>query len=75
MKKALLNHKKLKEALEALPRTQEQIAEELGVSDRQLRYWQEKDTDAAISSCVRLSQLLMTPIEDLLIFHEDQQAE
>ena len=61
MKKALLNHKKLKEALEALPQTQEEIAEELGVSDRQLRYWQEKDTDAAISSCIRLSQLLMIP--------------
>lgn len=75
MKKALLNHKKLKEALEALPQTQEEIAEELGVSDRQLRYWQEKDTDAAISSCIRLSQLLMIPVEELLIFQEDPQAE
>lgn len=75
MKKALLNHKKLKEALEALPQTQEEIAEELGVSDRQLRYWQEKDTDAAISSCIRLSQLLMIPVEELLIFQEDPQTE
>ena len=75
MKKALLNHKKLKEALEALPQTQEEIAEEFGVSDRQLRYWQEKDTDAAISSCIRLSQLLMIPVEELLIFQEDPQTE
>ena len=57
------------------PQTQEEIAEELGVSDRQLRYWQEKDTDAAISSCIRLSQLLMIPVEELLIFQEDPQTE
>lgn len=68
---ALLDHKKLIRAMEAKKMTQEDLAEELGITDRHLRNLRERDTDISVSLCYRLSQMFQIPMESLLVIREE----
>ena len=68
---AKLSHQVLRQKMYEQNWKQEPFAEPLSISDRHVRYLCVKDTDAAISLCYRLSQVLGTTIEELLVFEED----
>ena len=70
MSTALLEHEKLIKAIEAIKLTQEELAEEIGITDRHLRNLKEKDTDVSTSVLYRLRQTFQTSIESLLTFQE-----
>ena len=70
MSTALLDHEKLTMAMEESDLTQEELAEEFGITDRHLRYLKEKDTDVSTSVLYRLRQTFQTSIESLLTFQE-----
>ena len=50
---------------------QEPFAEALKISDRHVRYLCVRDTDCSISLCYRMSKVLGTTIEELLVFDDD----
>lgn len=68
---ALLDHKKLVEAMAEVNLTQEQFAEEIGITDRHVRNLRERDMDVSASLLYSMSRLLQVPMENLLIFRED----
>lgn len=72
---ALLDHKKLIQVMEAKKMTQEDLAEELGITDRHLRNLRERDTDISVSLCYRLSQMFQIPMESLLVIREEGDEE
>ena len=55
--------------------TQEELAEEIGITDRHLRNLREKDTDVSTSVLYRMSQAFQMPMESLLTFRRDEDAE
>ena len=67
---ALLDHKKLIKAMEAKNATQEELAEEINITDRHLRNLRERDTDISVSLCYRLSQVFQIPMEELLVVRD-----
>lgn len=71
MSTALLDHEKLTKAMEESDLTQEELAEELGITDRHLRNLKEKDTDVSTSVLYRMSQTFRTSMESLLTFQEE----
>ena len=71
MSTALLEHEKLIKAIEAIKLTQEELAEEIGITDRHLRYLKGKDTNVSASLLYRMSQIFRRPMESLLTFRED----
>ncbi len=71
MSTALLDHEKLIKAMEANDLTQEELAEEIGITDRHLRNLREKDTDVSTSVLYRMSQTFRMPMESLLTFQEE----
>ena len=70
---ALLDHKKLIKAMEAKNATQEELAEEINITDRHLRNLRERDTDISVSLCYRLSQVFQIPMEELLVVREEME--
>ncbi|MCI9556375.1 helix-turn-helix transcriptional regulator [Oscillospiraceae bacterium 50-16] len=72
---ALLDHKKLIKAMEAKNATQEELAEEINITDRHLRNLRERDTDISVSLCYRLSQVFQIPMEELLVVREEEMEE
>ena len=68
---AKLSHQVVRKKMFEQNWKQEPFAEALSISDRHVRYLCDKDTDSAISLCYRLSQVLGTTIEELLVFEED----
>lgn len=68
MSTALLDHEKLIKAMEASDLTQEELAEEIGITDRHLRNLREKDTDVSTSVLYRMSQTFQMSMESLLTF-------
>ncbi len=71
MSTALLDHEKLIKAMEANDLTQEELAEEIGITDRHLRNLREKDTDVSTSVLYRMSQTFRMSMESLLTFQEE----
>jgi len=65
-----LSYKILRNKIAGLDRTQEDIAEELDISDRHLRNLCNRDTDASVSLCYRMSKFFGTTIEDLLVVQD-----
>ena len=72
---ALLDHKKLIKAMEAKNATQEELAEEINITDRHLRNLRERDTDISVSLCYRLSQVFQIPMEELVVVREEEMEE
>ena len=72
---ALLDHKKLIKAMEAKNATQEELAEEINITDRHLHNLRERDTDISVSLCYRLSQVFQIPMEELLVVREEEMEE
>ena len=72
---ALLDHKKLIKAMEAKNATQEELAEEINITDRHLRNLRERDTDISVSLCYRLSPVFQIPMEELLVVREEEMEE
>lgn len=72
MTTALLDHKKLIKAMEMTDFTQEEFAEEIGITDRHVRNLREKDTDISVSLLYRMSQVFHIPMESLLILREEE---
>ena len=68
---ALLDHERFEKEMEVKHLTQEELAEQVGISDRHVRNLKEKDTDVAASLLYNISRALDTPMEELLILHED----
>jgi len=75
MSTALLDHEKLIKAMEMKELTQEEFAEEAGITDRHVRNLREKDTDVSVSLLYRISQVFQIPMEHLLILREEVDAE
>ena len=75
MTTALLDHEKLIKAMEVTDLTQEELAEEIGITDRHVRNLREKDTDVSTSLLYRMSQVFQIPMENLLILREEEAAE
>ncbi len=71
MSTALLDHEKLIKAMEANDLTQEELAEEIGITDRHLRNLREKDTDVSTSVLYRMSRTFRMSMESLLTFQEE----
>ena len=55
--------------------TQEELAEEINITDRHLRNLRERDTDISVSLCYRLSQVFQIPMEELLVVREEEMEE
>ena len=72
MSTALLDHEKLITAMEIKKLTQEELAEEIGITDRHLRNLRERDTDVSVSVLYRISQAFQMPMEELLILREEK---
>lgn len=72
MSTALLDHEKLIKAMEIKKLTQEELAEEIGITDRHLRNLRERDTDVSVSVLYRISQAFQMPMEELLILREEK---
>ncbi len=71
MSTALLDHEKLVKAMEASELTQEELAEEIGITDRHLRNLRGKDTDVSTSVLYRMSRTFRMSMESLLTFQEE----
>lgn len=71
MSTVLLDHEKLTMAMEESDLTQEELAEEFGITDRHLRYLKGKDTNVSASLLYRMSQIFRRPMESLLTVRED----
>lgn len=50
--------------------TQKQLAEKLGISDRQVRNLCKKDMDSKLSLCYRISKTFGTTMEELLVISD-----
>ena len=70
---AKLCHKTLRSKIAEQNWTPLALAEELEISDRQVRNLCKKDTDAKISLCYGLSKAFGTTMEELLAIQEDCQ--
>ena len=68
MTTALLDHEKFMKAMAGF--TQEEFAEEIGITDRHVRNLKEKDTNISVSLLYRISQVFHIPMESLLIVRE-----
>lgn len=73
MTNALLSHEKFERALRMKKLTQEEFAEEIGVSDRQVRNWKKRNVNVSISTCHRIAVAFDVPIEELLILVESNE--
>lgn len=62
-----LSHKILRQRLLAFGLTQEAFAERLGISERHVRNLCYRDVDVSVSLCYRISCVLQTPMENLLV--------
>lgn len=63
MTTALLDHEKFMKAMEMAGFTQEEFAEEIGITDRHVRNLKEKDTNISVSLLYRISQVFHIPME------------
>lgn len=63
----LLSSQKLRSLICSRNITHEQLAENIGCSDRQIRNWISKDTDIHVSSLYMLASELEVNMNDLLI--------
>ena len=68
-----LCHKTLKSKIAEQNWTQFALAEELDISDRQIRNLCKKDTDVKTSLCYSLSKAFGTTMEELLVIQEEGQ--
>ena len=68
-----LCHKTLKSKIAEQNWTQFALAEEVNISDRQIRNLCKKDTDVKASLCYGLSKALGTTMEALLVIQEEGQ--
>mgnify|MGYP002510788967 CR=1 FL=1 len=71
MSTALLDHEKLIKAMEVSGLTQEEFAEEVGITDRHVRNLRERDTDISVSLLYKMSQVFQIPMEELLTLQEE----
>ncbi len=71
-KTALLNHLKFGRELAKLEITQEEFAEEIGISDRYVRELLASDKNVSISLAYNISCQFGSSIEDLLVIREDE---
>lgn len=69
-KVALFSHKKFSEELQKSKRTQEEFAEDVGVSDRYIRELKKRDKNISVSLAANISRQFGVSIEDLLINQE-----
>lgn len=53
--------------------TQEQLAEQLSISDRQIRNLCKRDTDSKLSLCYKMSRVFGTTMEELLVITRDEE--
>lgn len=72
---ALLDHEKLIKAMEMNRLTQEELAEEIDITDRHVRNLRERDTDVSVSVLYKMSQTFQMQMEDLLILREEETSE
>ena len=63
----LLSAQKIRSLLCTKNTRQEQLAEYLGCSDRQVRNWVRRDTNIHISSLFALSEFLDVDVRDLIV--------
>lgn len=68
---ALLSCRKLKRALAEQRFRQEGFAEQVGISDRHVRNLCKKDTDVSVSRLFSMSQVLNIPMQELLVFKNE----
>ena len=71
-KKAMLNHLKLAEELRKSRLTQEEFAEEIGISDRHVRNLLKIDKNISVELAYNLSDCFGVAIEDLLVIAEEK---
>lgn len=71
--RALLDHKKFAEELKKLGKTQEEFAEDMGISDRYVRELKRINKNITISLAYNLSVKFQIPIEALLIVVDDKE--
>lgn len=72
-KEMFLSHKKFSEELKKSRRTQEEFAEDVGVSDRYIRDLKKEDKNISVSLAANISRQFGISIEDLLIKKERQE--
>ena len=68
-----LCHKTLRSKIAEQNWTQFALAEEVNISDRQIRNLCKKDTDVKASLCYSLSKAFSTTMEELLVIQEEGQ--
>ena len=68
-----ISHKTLKSKIAEQNWTQFALAEELDISDRQIRNLCKKDTDTRLSLCYKMSRVFGTTMEELLVIREDEE--
>ena len=73
LKMVKLSHTKVRAKMLEQNFKQEPFAEVLGISVRHVRSICYKDMDVAVSLCYRLSQVLQTPMESLLVIQEEEE--
>ncbi len=66
-----LDHKKLIQVMKIKRLTQEEVAEEIGITDRHIRNLRKRDFDVSSSLLYKLSRTFQIPMEALLVLQED----
>lgn len=61
-----ISHKTLRRKIAEQNWTQAKLAEQLNISDRQIRNLCQRDTDTKVSLCYKLSRAFGTTMEELL---------
>ncbi|NCE65792.1 hypothetical protein D1159_14705 [Pseudoflavonifractor sp. 524-17] len=75
MTTALLDHEKLKAAIDQTGLTKKACAAELSISSRRLRVLRQTDCNVSTSLLYRMSLFFQTPMESLLAFREEDPKE